>query len=312
MKFTLLATRGYTPDISFFNGQWIAVWQTDETLFVRGAFNKQFNLDAGALAFPRLDSSYLVYRKGANPIIGGNIILGNLSNDVFGIIGNGAGNDCCAIGSGFVWIEKIDRWVVRFAGNTGQTTPVRQLPGLTGISRGFPDGSFLSVDEDRNSPIGTRPCYASDIIVAEAPNGGVNITDGKVVMLLWSNEDTQTPRVAVSGNNIAVVTWGNEGIRLVELTRDEIVSDLPAPPIPIPQPPNNGGIMQPYPDENSWWNDFTSKVNALYSEANVPSDDGKFKWFARTAYDIAAGLTKEQSEAKHIKELRQELGLDPQ
>uniref|UniRef100_A0A6M3LIR7 Glycoside hydrolase n=1 Tax=viral metagenome TaxID=1070528 RepID=A0A6M3LIR7_9ZZZZ len=65
-----------------------------------------------------------------------------------------------------------------------------------------------------------------------------------------------------------------------------------------------------YPDENSWWNEFTNDVNATYNEAQEPLNDGKFKWFTRTAYDIGAGLEEEQSRVKHLNELRAQLGLE--
>lgn len=69
--------------------------------------------------------------------------------------------------------------------------------------------------------------------------------------------------------------------------------------------------VQPYPDENSWWNEFTSAVNARYQKANVTGNDGKFKWFARTAYDIAAGTPADTSKKKHLNELNAALGLPP-
>ena len=69
--------------------------------------------------------------------------------------------------------------------------------------------------------------------------------------------------------------------------------------------------MPNYPDENSWWNGFTQEVNALYIEADKPPDDGRFKWFSRTGYDIGAGLEAEASKAKHMAELRSALGLPP-
>ena len=74
-----------------------------------------------------------------------------------------------------------------------------------------------------------------------------------------------------------------------------------------PDPP---GGLQPYPDENSYWNDFTAAVNGLYDRAVVAPDDGRFKWSTRTAWDIAGlGLTSEASRAKHLHELTVALGL---
>lgn len=57
MKFTLLAKSGIQPDVSFFNGQLIIVWQSGRKLLVRGIIEKEFDLDVGAMAFARLDGS---------------------------------------------------------------------------------------------------------------------------------------------------------------------------------------------------------------------------------------------------------------
>jgi hypothetical protein len=69
---------------------------------------------------------------------------------------------------------------------------------------------------------------------------------------------------------------------------------------------------QPYPDEGTWWAQVADpRIAATYAEAGLPYPDnpGAFRWGNRTSYDIAAGLTKEQSLDKHIAELRAELGL---
>lgn len=71
-------------------------------------------------------------------------------------------------------------------------------------------------------------------------------------------------------------------------------------------------ISQPYPDERTWWPQvFDVEVAKRYQRAGKVYPDGPsaFRWASRTAYDIAAGMTKEDSLAKHLKELEQELGL---
>lgn len=76
--------------------------------------------------------------------------------------------------------------------------------------------------------------------------------------------------------------------------------------------------QQPYPDETpqiGWWDSvFTPEVRQRYERAGsvYPDNDRAFRWASRTAYDIAAGMTKEASLAKHLKELEDELGLTPQ
>lgn len=71
--------------------------------------------------------------------------------------------------------------------------------------------------------------------------------------------------------------------------------------------------QQPYPDENTWWPDvFDVEVGKRYAAAGIlyPDSAAAFRWASRTAYDIAAGLTKEQSLAKHMRELDEALGLN--
>jgi hypothetical protein len=80
--------------------------------------------------------------------------------------------------------------------------------------------------------------------------------------------------------------------------------------VPTPPPPPTG---QPYPDEQTWWPQvFEPAVGACYAQAGkaYPDNPAAFRWAARTAYDIATGLTKEASLAKHLAELRHALGLD--
>jgi hypothetical protein len=74
--------------------------------------------------------------------------------------------------------------------------------------------------------------------------------------------------------------------------------------------------QQPYPDETpvtGWWPAvFDVEVAARYAIVGrtYPDDAAAFRWASRTAYDIAAGMTKEASLAKHLKELEAELGIN--
>src|SRR5207247_2291612 len=68
--------------------------------------------------------------------------------------------------------------------------------------------------------------------------------------------------------------------------------------------------MNPYPDENTWWLDFEVAVSNLYQEAGQELNWSAFRWSARTAYDIAAGMSADQSKEKHLVELQAALGLD--
>lgn len=72
-------------------------------------------------------------------------------------------------------------------------------------------------------------------------------------------------------------------------------------------------MQQPYPDEPNWWNDFfKNEVKKRYEEAGQELGDFYPIWFARTAYDIGAGLTKEESAKRHLRGLEEALGLNPQ
>lgn len=53
------------------------------------------------------------------------------------------------------------------------------------------------------------------------------------------------------------------------------------------------------------------KIRATYAEANQPVDAQSPIWIARTQYDACAGMSWAASEAKHLAELRQALGLAP-
>lgn len=70
-----------------------------------------------------------------------------------------------------------------------------------------------------------------------------------------------------------------------------------------------GGSVNPYPDESTYWTTFKDEVVARYARANAALDDMYPVWFARTAYDIAVGLSPDESKAKHLAELDEALGL---
>ncbi len=92
------------------------------------------------------------------------------------------------------------------------------------------------------------------------------------------------------------------------LTTEELTYLLSGGTVPVP--PTEP--VQPYPDERTWWPQvFDVEVAKRYTQAGKVYPDGPaaFRWASRTSYDIRAGLTKEESLAKHLKELEQELGL---
>ncbi len=78
----------------------------------------------------------------------------------------------------------------------------------------------------------------------------------------------------------------------------------------IPDPQPGEPMLQPYPDEPTWWKQYEDKVVGLYKAAGRDTlDPAAFRWFSRPAWDIAAGMTKEAAEEKHLAKLREALGL---
>jgi hypothetical protein len=69
--------------------------------------------------------------------------------------------------------------------------------------------------------------------------------------------------------------------------------------------------MIAYPDENTWWAELEREQAALYAQAGQSLNWAAFRWSARTAYDIGAGMDPEASKQKHLAELRAALGLPP-
>lgn len=72
--------------------------------------------------------------------------------------------------------------------------------------------------------------------------------------------------------------------------------------------------IQPYPSENTWWPEvaypeFRARYATVGRHWPDPSDPLTFVWPQRVAYDIRAGLTKEESLAKHLRDLDIALGI---
>jgi hypothetical protein len=82
----------------------------------------------------------------------------------------------------------------------------------------------------------------------------------------------------------------------------------------LPEMPVDGGLpVSGYPDENTWWNDQSVAIAARYAAAGRPFPNGfdfdMFKWSARPAFDIGAGLSPTTARSKHLRTLRQELSV---
>lgn len=69
---------------------------------------------------------------------------------------------------------------------------------------------------------------------------------------------------------------------------------------------------QPYPDEGTWWPDvaypaFDAEYRKVKRHWPDEADPLSFVWPQRTAFDIAKGMTKEASLAKHVADLHRDL-----
>jgi hypothetical protein len=88
--------------------------------------------------------------------------------------------------------------------------PRRVRSGVgTGLSR-IRGAEIRTVDEDRTAIPGyTRPCWAADdIFVAEGPHGGAYARFRDRELTLWPGQTANTPRCAMDGDRLVVVTWG--------------------------------------------------------------------------------------------------------
>lgn len=138
-------------------------------------------------------------------------------------------------------------------------------------------------------------------------------------------ENAPTPRTFPAGYDFSLFKWYarpgftiGDGLAWHE-AKTRALRELEQS-LGIPEQPVDGGPwgQGSYPDENSWWNDYTAAVVARYKVAGRDLeaegiDFSMFKWFARTAYDIARGLTADASMKKHIygkDELRDQLGYE--
>lgn len=142
------------------------------------------------------------------------------------------------------------------------------------------------------------------------------------VRVSYENSPTQ-PRTFPVGYDFSLFKWYSrpgftigEGLPWNE-AKTRVLRELEES-LGIPEQPIDGGPwgQGSYPDENSWWNDFTDAVIARYLIAGRDLvaegiDFSMFKWFARTGYDIGRGASPDASMKKHIygkDELRDQLG----
>jgi hypothetical protein len=170
------------------------------------------------------------------------------------------------------------------------------------------DLSMDGLTVDMREPNGTIQRYFADVIA------GAGGTNPRIVFnvtgLLRNSAGQYAPEGFAAPNHprfpAAVVGCGGTPTIPVEPVD-------PVCPICPPIPPK-----QSYPDEPTFWREYELQVVALYQRAfdegkrgSPDLDSAAFRWFARPAYDIGSGVTKEAAVAGHLAALARALGLQP-
>jgi len=80
-------------------------------------------------------------------------------------------------------------------------------------------------------------------------------------------------------------------------------------PAPKPEPPPKPAPA--YPDEQTFWKNFETRVTLAYADAGrvFPDNSAAFRVFSRCGFDIGAGMAPNAAADKHIGELRKALGV---
>jgi hypothetical protein len=212
---------GTYPDAVFHDGRIWCVWHSGNAIEI-------VSLDADTLAersytawmvgvpsvYPKLHSwdgrLWLAYREGLAPY---RIVLREIGSGVQETLTVGHGEQPVAFGgSDIAWQSTgtpswaVQRRAIEAGGALG--TLVRSGVG-TGLSRVLPD-RVTTIDEDRLALSGyTRPSWAGELVVAEGPQGGAYCRFRDRELTLWPGQTANTPRCAMSGDRLVVVTWGS-------------------------------------------------------------------------------------------------------
>jgi hypothetical protein len=82
-------------------------------------------------------------------------------------------------------------------------------------------------------------------------------------------------------------------------------------PAPKPEPTVPPKPAPAYPDEQTFWTNFESRVTLAYADAGrvFPDHSAGFRVFSRCGFDIGVGMAPNAAADKHIGELRKALGV---
>ncbi len=273
MRLLTLAPSGCVPDVGWWRGVWAVAYGTlDGTLrlvFVTadGEVGTGAILATGPntrLAFPRLFGRWLVYRAD-----NGVAYRYDLETGTDEPLGPTAGNDpVCLSADRIAWQEADWRvWVQTLDGSPCHT----RTGAPTGLSHFDSQGYVVLVDECRfghraadgclyftGTPaetVATRPClagkYRSHVNAYDGDSGLIVSCEGDDAggmgalvqdqwareVRLWPGEACNTPRCALNdAGELAVVTWGDAGVRLALLDPGDDLTPY-EPPIVAPLDP---------------------------------------------------------------------------
>jgi hypothetical protein len=290
---------GIFPDVAFFQGRIWAAWQNGSNVLVV-ALNAETLVDESAMvtpigpeagAFVRLlawdGRLWMAYRAGGPNY---HVILRDMSGSHQEALGVGHGNDCVALGSGYVAWQRTgapsyDVWLKPLSGSVPERRVRDGRP--TGLSRILLNGDVRMVDEDRLSVAGhTRPCWADDLVVAEGAQGGTfcRLNDGRE-LLLWPGQEAFTPRCAAVGEDkFAIPTWDRNGVRIVLVSRDEFQVSSTEPIAPVLDTTSTVDVLDYLPigvaleGSHLYACRYTGQQPNVFSIAKHP--DGGGEWWA--------------------------------
>ncbi|MDD5366950.1 MAG: hypothetical protein PHR30_16555 [Gallionellaceae bacterium] len=269
MRLLTLAPSGCAPDVGWWEGSWFVAWGTLDGRLILQALARHGTLVGEArviatgpntrLAFPRLCGPWLAYRDDAAVAH-----LYNLKTDTDETLVSVVGNEpVCLSADRLAW--QMSGWTVCVRDIAGQTVQHTRTGAPTGLSHFDAQGYVVLVDECRfghraadgclyftgtpGDVAATRPCFAgkyrshveaydgdSGLIVScegdDAGGMGALVQDQWArEVRLWPGEACNTPRCVLNdAGELAVVTWGDTGVRLALLDPGDDLTPYEAPP----------------------------------------------------------------------------------